>query len=94
MNAAPNGPISIAGRERLVSDQRVRRRQRQPIHRAARRQAIALRAVAAAVLHRTRRANGGDDELAHDGDQLGDDLAGFRGAVLLGKGLGVDRRKT
>ena len=54
------------GGERRVSDQRIRRREREPVHRAARRQAVALRAVAAAVLHRTRRPDGGNDELAHD----------------------------
>jgi len=30
------------------------------------------------------RANSGDDQLTL-GDQLGDDLAGFRGAILLGE---------
>ena len=54
------------GVEGAVSGQRVCRRERERIHRAARRQAIALRAVAAAVLNRTRGSNGADDELAHD----------------------------
>ena len=44
-------------REWLVSDQCVGRRKRQTVHRAARRQAIALRAVPAAILHRTGRAD-------------------------------------
>ena len=45
------------GREQLVADQAVGRGKREPIHRAARRQAIALRAVPAAILDRTRGAD-------------------------------------
>ena len=44
-------------RKRRVSDQNIRRRQRQPVHRAARRQTVALGAGSAAVLHRACRAN-------------------------------------
>jgi hypothetical protein len=44
--------------ERRVTDQTIRRRERQPIHRAARRQAVALCAMASAVLDGARRANG------------------------------------
>src|SRR5436853_465163 len=54
------------GREQFIANQRVRRRQGEAIHRTARHQAVALRAGAAAILHRTCRANGCDDELAHD----------------------------
>ena len=53
-------------RERLIADQRIRGRQRQPIHRAARHQAVALGAGTSAVLYRTCRADRCNDELAHE----------------------------
>jgi hypothetical protein len=58
VNAAPNGPISMAAAKVRISDQAIGGGERERIHRAARRQAVALRAEAAAVLHRTRRADG------------------------------------
>jgi hypothetical protein len=45
-------------REQFVSDQTIRSRKREPVHRAARRQTITLGAMPSAVLHRTRGPNG------------------------------------
>src|SRR6267378_2457352 len=52
--------------EDWAPDQAIRRGQRQSIHCPARREAITLGAVATAVLHRTRRTNGRNDEFAHE----------------------------
>ena len=45
------------GGKRLIAEQRVGGRERETIHRAARHQTIALIAVAAMILHGTRRPN-------------------------------------
>ena len=55
-----------AGGEQRIADEAIRRRQRQPIHRAARRQAIALGAMTPAILHRTDGANACDHEPGHE----------------------------
>ena len=81
-------------RERRIADQRVGDGQRQRVHRAARRQAVALRAVAPGILHRRRGADAVDHEPAHERDQLGDQFAVLGGAIQFVELLCVDRDKA
>ena len=53
-------------RERLIAGQRICGRQRQPVHRPARHQAVTLDAGTSAILYRTCRADRCNDELAHE----------------------------
>src|SRR4051794_36547426 len=54
------------GGKRCVSDQGVGRGKRKPVHRTARRQAVALGTMTPAVLNRTHGPNGGNDQLTHE----------------------------
>src|SRR5947208_196233 len=53
-------------REQFVSDQTIRCRKRKPIRSPARRQAVALGAMSAAVLYGARRPNGENEKLVHE----------------------------
>src|SRR5581483_4189238 len=54
-----------AGGERRVAQQRVGGGKRQSVHRSARHQPVALRAIAAAILHGACGTDRSDDKLAH-----------------------------
>src|SRR5262249_4004848 len=58
-------PDLDTGRKQLIADEAVRRRQRQPVHRPARRQPVALCAGTPAILHGACRPDTGNDETAH-----------------------------
>ena len=92
--AAPNGPISIAAANGVIADQRIggRQRQRGPSRRSASGRSAARRSGRRPAPNLPGRSLM-IDELASCGDQLGDDFAGFGGAVHVGEGLVVDRGK-